>query len=1129
MMRPEFSKTAFINRFYLFSFSLVLCCLIVAGCNNEPPSYSYKGELFERLDTETTGLDFTNTVENTPEFHILKYLYFYDGGGVAVGDLNNNGLPDVFLTANDGPNRLFENKGDFRFEDITEQAGIIHTPGSWSTGVTMADVNGDGFLDIYVSHSNYLVKSGRNQLFINNGDMTFSERAAEYGLDFEGYSTQAAFLDYNNDGRLDLFLLNHSFHSDRTYGQAARLREQPDAMAGDRLFRNDGERFTDVTEEAGISSSALGYGLGVAVSDLTLNGYPDIYVGNDFHEDDYLYINNGDGTFTERLYDAVSQTSRSSMGNDIADLTNDGYVDIFSLDMMAEDYDSFMRSGGPDLHPIAKTKRDFGFGQKNARNTMQINRGPSPDGMPVFSEMAFSLGLARTDWSWAALMADFNNSGFKDIFVTNGMPGRPNDLDMTARLRQAREAGDSAEVARAEFEAAQNLPPINVPNYMYQNKGGLDFEDVSRAWGFSHSVISNGAAYADFNNDGQLDLIVNNLNSSSHIYQNTGAEMNGNYLQVSLEGDGANTRGIGAKVLLYKDDEMMYQEQMPTRGFQSSVQQRLHFGIGGHGSVDSLLVIWPDGRYQTLKEVSANAHITLEQLEAGGQFDYDRLHRGYDDALLRQRSGEESNLQAFAHRENSFNDFNREPLMPYKLSTQGPALAVGDLTGNGRDEVYLGGGYRQPGRLLTQDADGSFSELQPELFAADAIYEDVHAHFFDATGNGELDLYVVSGGGQFVDDEEALIDRLYLNEGGRLRKAEDALPLMYLNGAVVKTADINGDGAQDIFIGSRSVPWNYGRSPGSYILLNEGGGTFRNATEELLPELPDIGMVTDAAFGDLTGNGRPELVIAGEWMPIQVFSYDEERGRMENISTELNLGFDGGLWQRILLRDVNGDGRLDIIAGNFGTGSRLQASKESPMHLLINEFGEDGRNSAVMAVEREGGLYPFDRLDELLLEFPFLTSRISSYRDFASKTLSELLGEEEIAEAERHEITELRSGIYVNEPGSFRWQPFPVEAQAFPVMALETYQAPDTDPQADILLGGNLHEVKPGTGGKQGSGYGLHLRANTDGSFRALSLQESGFYAPGELRGMRLVQHRDGPGYFVARNNAAPLFFRAQN
>jgi hypothetical protein len=1123
-------ETAFSNG-NLLLYALILWWLFSAcGSNEQSTDYEYSGQLFERLDAETTGLHFTNSVVNTPDFHILKYLYFYDGGGVAVGDLNNNGLPDIFLTANDGPDRLFENKGDFRFEDVTETAGITHNENSWSTGVSMADVNGDGLLDIYVSHSNYLVKSGRNQLFINNGNMTFTERAAEYGLDFEGYSTQAAFLDYNGDGRLDLFLLNHSFHSDATYGQAARLREQPDPRAGDRLFRNDGDRFTDVTEEAGIISSALGYGLGVAVSDLTLNGHPDIYVGNDFHEDDYLYLNNGDGSFTERLYDAVSQTSRSSMGNDIADLTNDGYVDIFSLDMMAEDYDSFMRSGGPDLHPIADTKRDFGFGQKNARNTMQIARGPAPDGTPLYSEMAFTLGLARTDWSWAALMADFDNSGFKDIFVTNGMPGRPNDLDITARLGQARQQGDSAAVARAEFEAAQSLPVINVPNYIYKNHGELQFEDMREAWGFSHSVISNGAAYADLNNDGQLDLVVNNLNAPSVIYRNTGAQENGNYLQVSLEGDGANTRGIGSKVVLYKDDELFYQEQMPTRGFQSSVQQRLHFGLGAHQSVDSLLVIWPDGRHQTLTGLAANTHITLEQLEAGGLFDYSRLQRSYEDALLREVPASEAGLDSFAHQENSFNDFNREPLMPYKLSTQGPALAAGDITGNGREEVYLGGAYRQPGLLLRQSASGTFLPLQPELFAEDAVAEDVSAHFFDATGNGLLDLYVVSGGGQFVDTEAALLDRLYINEGGRFRKADEgALPLMYLNGAVVKTADINGDGAQDIFIGSRSVPWNYGRSPGSYLLLNDGAGRFRNATSELLPELPDIGMVTDAAFGDLSGNGRPELVIAGEWMPVQVFSFDEESGRMQNISDELNLGNAGGLWQRIMLYDVNRDGRLDIMAGNFGTGSRLQASEEAPMHLLINEFGEDGRNSAVMAVEREGGLYPFDRLDELLLEFPFLSSRITSYRDFATKNLGELLGEEELSSAQRHEITELRSGVYYNEAGGFRWQPFPVEAQAFPVMALETFDAAGANTPVDILLGGNLYEVKPGTGGKQGSGYGLHLRPSADGSFHALTLQDSGFYAPGELRGIRQIQRREGPAWMVARNNDTPLLFEIRN
>ncbi|MCH8486156.1 MAG: VCBS repeat-containing protein [Candidatus Cyclonatronum sp.] len=1078
---------------------------------------------FERLDPQQTNLNFTNEVIGTPEFHILNYLYFYDGGGVAVGDLNNNGLPDIFLTANDGPNRLFQNLGDYRFEDITEQAGIIHQPGSWSTGVTMADITGNGYLDIYVSHSNYLVKSGRNQLFINNGDMTFTEMAADYGLDFEGYSTQAVFFDYNRNGRLDMFLLNHSFHSDRTHGQAERLRQVFDPKAGDRLFRNDGDRFTDVSQEAGIISSALGYGLGVAVTDINLNGWPDIYVGNDFHEDDYLYINNGDGTFTEMLYSVFAHTSRSSMGNDIADLTNNGFPDVFSLDMMSEEYEVYMTSGGPDLWPIAQTKRDFGFGSKNARNTLQINRGNDADGMPVFSEMAFSLGLARTEWSWAALLADFDNSGFKDVFVTNGMPHRPNDLDFVARLRVLRQQANPGDIDRLEFEAISMMPPVVVPNYMYRNYGGLQFEDVSREWGFGHAVVSNGAAYADLNNSGRLDLIVSNINEPARIYRNTTVvDSSANFLRVSLRGEAPNTGGIGSKVILYGGGQIFYQEQMPTRGFQSSVDHRLHFGLGSLTEIDSVLVVWPDWRYQTLRGVQGNAHITLHQNEAAGQFDFSRLHRSFDDARLRPAPA--SRQPGFVHEENRFNDFNREPLMPYKLSTQGPALAVADVTGNGLDDLYIGGAFRQPGRLFLQQSDGRFVASQTELFDQNALGEDISALFFDATGNGLPDLYVMTGGGQFVDNEEVLTDRLYINQGnGRFTYEPDRLPLMFLNGGVVKAADFTGNGAPDLFIGSRSVPWAYGFSPGSYLLANDGQGNFSNVTDSWYPDLPDIGMVTDAAWADLTGNGRPELIITGEWMSVKVLSPQD--GRMADITAELGLGGFGGLWQHVRIADLTGNGAPDILLGNFGTNSRMEASPERPFHLLINEFGDDGRESAVMAIERNNSLYPFDRLEELLLEFPFLNQRVSSYRDFSTRDLFHLLGRTQVQQAKRKSVHRLESGAWLNDGnGRFSWQAFPIEAQAFPVFSSAVWA--DESGRTNVLLAGNLHAVKPGTGGKQGAGQGLHLVYDAENGFEVLTLQESGFFVRGETRHLSFVNAAQNRKRLIAvRNNDSALLF----
>jgi hypothetical protein len=693
------------DRFYFSVFMTVLISFFaLAGCEKKEDE-----SLLTLLSSSETNITFENNVIDTPQFNILNYLYFYDGGGVAVGDLNNNGLPDIFFVGNMVPNKLYLNKGDFRFEDITEKAGVGGDEGSWSTGVTMADVNGNGYLDIYISRVNYLNKEGPNQLFINNGDLTFTEKAAEYGLDFRGYSTQAVFFDYNNSGRLDLFLLNHSFHGENTYGRAENLRRIHDPKAGDRLFRNDGGSCTDVTGEAGIISSALGYGLGVAVSDINKNGWPDIYVGNDFHEDDYLYMNNGDGTFTESLYKSVGHTSLSSMGNDIGDINNNGYVDIVSLDMMPEDHEIYMRSGGPDLEIIARTKKDFGFGEKNARNTLQINRGLSPDGVPRFSETAFSSGVAKTDWSWAALLMDLENNGYKDLFVTNGMVGRPNDLDFVARVRYNRERQAGGSVSEDEFELINLMPELKIPNYLFKNHDGQRFSNMAEEWGAGQPAISSGAAYADLNNNGRLDLVVNNTNMQAYIYRNNAPdpeEDNNRYLRVKLNGPEMNSTGIGAKVILYHKEQIFYQENFPTRGFQSSVEHVLHFGLGETPVVDSLMVILPDRRYEVKQQVETNRLIQLDNRDAEGEFDYSRLHRSYDNSLLGNVTGRTA--VNFQHRENNFNDFNREPLMPYKLSTQGPALAVADISGNGLDDFYIGGAHRQSGRLFMQQEDGSF-------------------------------------------------------------------------------------------------------------------------------------------------------------------------------------------------------------------------------------------------------------------------------------------------------------------------------------------------------------------------------------------------------------------------------------
>ena len=1104
-------------------FGLVLTALItlsLVSCSSQPDTR------FDLLSEEQTGIDFRNDITSTRDFNIVNYMYFYDGAGVAAGDVNNDGLTDLFFVGNEVSNRLYLNRGNFEFEDVTESSGIVDDSTAWSTGVTMADVTGDGFLDIYVSRVNYLNKSGANQFFVNNGDGTFTERAEEFGIDFEGYSTQAVFFDYNNSGRLDLFILNQSFHSERSYGQADLLRSESDPKAGDRLFRNEGGSFTDVTKEAGIYSSSLGYGLGVAVSDIDLDGDPDIYVGNDFHEKDYLYINNGDGTFTESLYNHIGHTSNASMGNDIADITNDGYPDIISLDMMPDNHESFLRSGGPDLVVVEETKKNFGFGNKNARNTMQIHRGLSPDGEPFFSELAFTLGIARTDWSWASLLADFDNSGTKDLYVTNGMVHRPNDLDYIRMVGNFRDRSSGDRTSKEEFESIQYMPTIYTPNYMFQNDGDLKYSDVTNEWGFSQQSYSSGAVYADLDNNGMLDIVVSNVNQTPFIYQNSAPQdSTSNYLKVNFNGSDTNKTGIGSKVVGYAGDRTFYLEQMPTRGFQSSVDPVLHMGLGETTSLDSLLVIWPDGKYQTMSAVDVNRQVELSYTDADGSFRYDRLHRNYDSAMFTAVTG--ILPPGMVHAENTYSDFSQEPLIPYYLSTGGPAVAVGDVTGNGLDDIYIGSAHREVPKLYLQQSPGEFTLSNGELFDEEAFYEDVHAIFFDATDDGHLDLYVVSGGGQLFQSGVAHRDRLYINDGsGEFAKSSDGLPGLQVNGSVAAASDFDGDGDMDLFVGGRSKPWNYGQSPQHAILRNDGSGKFTDVTSELAPGLEDIGMITDATWTDYTGDGNTDLIVVGEWMPITVFENREDS--FVDVTIDNKLEKTSGMWQSIAAEDLDGNGSVDLIVGNFGTNSRMQARQDSPMSLLIKDFNDNGYTSGIVTIESDGKEKPFEQLDELIQEFPQLPQNIDSYEDFAGRSVSELLGDDALSGTQRKQVTELRSLAILNR-GSNPPEivPLPVDAQSFPVKSIRVINGDSS--AKEILLVGNHYGVKPSYGGRQDAGYGLHLTYTADRGFSVKTHQESGFFVEGEARTIHPLKiGEEGEYYLVGINNRPAKLFKRQ-
>ena len=1061
--------------------------LALAGCGraeHAPP-------LFTLEPPESSGVAFVNRLPEDSAFDIQKYLYYYNGGGVAAGDVDGDGLADLYFTSSLGSNRLYLNKGNFHFEDITERAGVADSVG-WKTGVTMADVNGDGRLDIYVSGVSYLGEHGRNVLYINNGakngQITFTDRTAEYGLEHVGYSTQAAFFDYDGDGDLDMYLLNHSVHTER--GVSAHPQRFPrHPRAGDRLFRNDGGHFVDVSEHAHIYGGVEGYGLGVIASDLNGDGCPDLYIANDFQENDFLYWNNCDGTFTESIARAAPHTSRFSMGVDAADFNNDGRPDLVVLDMLPDREDILKTSANAESFNLFNLKLEAGYHAQYARNTLQLNRGGGR--ATRFSDIGYLAGVYATDWSWAPLFADLDNDGFKDLFITNGIYRRPNDLDYI------------------NYQSA--LPQVPLASYAFRNNGDLTFTNMAGPWGLAQPGFSNGAAYVDLDNDGALDLVVNHINAPASIYRNRARALGGGaYLQVRLQGRGANTAGIGAKVIVRDGGRTQVVEQMPTRGFESSVDPRLHFGLGAATRVDSLIVIWPDRRFQVLTNQAVNRTITLSQRDAGGRFDYGRLSAPPLLADVTARAGID-----FKHEENTFYDYNREPLMPHLLSTEGPALAVGDVNGDSLDDVYVGGAKWQPGRLFIQRRDGTFRAANEPAIAADSLAEDVDAVFFDADGDGHPDLYVVSGGNEFWDDAEPLRDRLYINDGrGGFLRAVHALPDFFHNGSCVVPGDFDGDGDIDLFVGSRVVARQYGRTPRSYLLENDGAGHFTDVTLEKAPALADAGMVSAAAWID---HG---LIVVGEWMPVRVFR--QENGRFVDRTTEAGLSGTNGWWNSVTAADLNGDGRKDLVLGNLGLNSYIRASPAEPARLYVNDFFGNGTLEQILTFYKHGVSYPIAGRDELVRLMPQLRSKYPSYRSFGASRIEDIFPAAELKGATVLEARDFATSVALNKgDGTFDLQALPTEAQFAPVYAglAEDF---DRDGHVDLLLGGNFYGVTP-VQGRYDASYGLLLRGDGTGRFAPVDLEASGLVIDGQVRHLAFLKGAKGERLIVAARNGDRL------
>lgn len=1017
------------NKLFLGLLGILCYC-----CTAEPV-------LFEIILSSQSGVDFSNTLKEESDLSILDYLYYYNGGGVAVGDINNDGYPDVFLTSNQGENKLYLNGGNFRFRDISHQAGITGKS-SWNTGATMADVNGDGLLDIYVCAVVGINGfSGHNELYINNGDNTFTEQSKSYGLDTQSYSSSAAFFDYDLDGDLDLYVLNHAVHTQNSYGHSD-LRYQRNPNTGDQLFKNNNGVFVDVSESAGIHGGVNSYGLGLATADFNLDGYPDIFVGNDFHEDDYLYINNQDGTFRESLKDWTGHTSRFSMGSDVADINGDGYPDLISLDMLPRDEKVLKASEGDDNVQTQKMRIDrYGYHYQFTRNMLFVNR---PD--QGFMETALMSGVAATDWSWSALFADFDNDSQQDLFISNGIPKRPNDLDFIKFVSNEQIKNKITKTRLVDRKALEMMPTGECQNFIFQGKSGLKFVDKTRNWLPQASDVSGATAYADFDRDGDLDLITNNLNEPTKMYRNR-SDGKQNYVQLKLQYKEQNSIGIGTKVYSYHNGgELQSQSLYTSKGFQGSSEPLIHFGYENFQKVDSLIVVWPDQRFQVLKNIPVNQRIEVS---------YDKTKPWTSKRLRKTRAkvftevSDQLGLD-YTHEEDNYLDFNREKLIPYKGSDRGPAVALGDLNGDGKTDVFLGSSKFKKSKLFLQQA-GKFISIDSIFPDKTDVKEFTTAVIADFNADQKNDLFVGAAGADFSGKSSALKDHFWISKKTTLSEKE--LPEYFGNSATICVFDYDQDQDLDVFVGSHMITGNFGKFPSNVVLNNDGNGNFTVLQPKALQE---IGMITDAAWVDLDNNGDFELWVVGEWMSPRSFSFKDGEFRPQSFKNK-NLK---GLWQSLSFFDIDQDGDQDIFLGNWGLNSKFTASPKKPLKMYFDDFDNNGQTETIVAIAKGSNYYPINSIDELTGQMIQLRKGFQSYTDYAGLTIEDILGKEALEQAQLLEVNELRSGYLRNDKGSFEFIPFDFLLQQSPITAFQKDDFLGTgNPQ--MLAGGNYFGVKP--------------------------------------------------------------------
>jgi enediyne biosynthesis protein E4 len=1078
-----------------------------------------KDTLFEKIDPSYSGVDFRNDLKFDEKFNIFTYRNYYNGGGVALGDVNGDGLMDIYLTANLGENRLYLNQGDFKFKDVTKEAGVAGTR-AWSTGVAMADINGDGLLDIYVCNSGDIKGDNKqNELFINNGDGTFTEMAEAYGLADQGYSTHAVFFDYDHDGDLDVYLLNNSYQAIGSFNKMQNERPRRDPVGGDKLFRNDGNKFTDVSEEAGIFGSVIGFGLGITIGDVNRDGWMDIFISNDFFERDYLYINNQDGTFTESLPDYMKSTSAASMGADIADINNNGYLDIFVTEMLPEPSERLKQITTFESWDKFQFNVQHGYHYQYTRNMLHTNNG---DG--TYSEIGRFANVEATDWSWAALMFDMDNDGLKDIFVANGIYQDLTDLDYLNFIDNEETKRSIISQVGVDYRKLIDPMPINpVSNYAYKNRGDLVFENVIHEWGMGDPIHSNGSAYGDLNNDGALDLVVNNVNNEVLIFKNRSRDYlpNYHYLKISLEGKGNNTAAIGTQVRLIVGDKILYQEQMPNRGFQSSVDPRLNFGIGESSMVDEVQVRWPDGKITLLNSIPADQMLELKWEEAndpGQGFQFFVEPSGQMFQKINQK------IINYSHKENQFVDFDRDRLTYHMLSTEGPKAVWGDVNQDGLLDVYLGGAKGYPGHLFIQQTNGLFLTSTQEAFNADRVSEDTHGVFHDFNGDGYVDLFVTSGGNESGFGALDLSDRLYINDGkGNFTKAENSGLANFKNStSVVCLIDINEDGAMDAIVGSRLVPFLYGVNPNSQILINDGKGNFSDGTDEFAPALKEVGLVTDAVVVDYDGDGKNDLVMVGEWMAPTFFrNTGKKLERIEMPEMENYKGW----YQSIQVGDFNGDGEQDFVLANHGLNTRFKANKERPIRMFVNDFDQNGSVEHLYAQKKGNRHVPFTLKHQLEAQMPSIKKKFLKYSAYNDKYIEDIFDQKALSNSVIQEVNYFQSAVMINKGnGNFDVKELPRTAQRSWMYSILVTDI-NGDGNEDLILAGNLSGAKPEVGQYDGS-YGEVLLGKGDGTFDYWVNREHGLQLHGDVRDLHRVEIKGQKMLMVVKNNDAVEFWR---